>query len=345
MPQLPTTNALHAVHRLRQHRLTPLLRRRRAGLLALGLALAGTAHANTYYSNIQLHALDGSMAPGGYAASFQPLARSLAKAGDTGLAGNTAVDLGVLKASAAVPTWIGLPEGPYTYYQATATTGYIDTLRFGQAGGGMIDVQFSFAFDGRVQDPAPANAERASLKLGMTLSGAAGSISTAPTRDLYFRDGLRNPRYDNFFQFAACRTGLPEFGQSPLICAQNREFSFSSSGDKAGTASFSFSVQSGTAIRVATEMLAFVYSDPYTSSAAQYDFAHTALLTAISVPAGTSIVSDLAGNLPSSNGGVSYAPAIAAAVPEPHSSALLLAGLGLLGWVARRRGVRVGHQR
>ena len=298
----------------------------------------GMAHAATFTSEIQLLNLDGSLTAGAFAASATPLTRTLTSAGNSGLTGSTSADLGVLKASAAVPAWTGTPE-PYTYYQAASTASYIDVLTFTRPGGGMIDVSFSFAFDGRVIDPAPPQADRAALTLGMTLSGAAGSVSTTSTRDYYFRDGVRNPRYDNYFQFSPCRAG--GFGQSPLICQQKNSFSYSSSGDKAGTATFTFSVLSGQAVKVVADLQAFVYSDPYLSTAASYDFFHTATLTGIATPEGTDVFSEAVGNLVSTSGGVTYAPALAAAVPEPQSVVLMLAGLALLGGWARRQAARV----
>jgi hypothetical protein len=299
---------------------------------------AGIAHAATFTSEIQLLNLDGSLTPGAFAASATPLTRTLTSAVNSGLTGSTSADLGVLKASAAVPTWTGTPE-PYTYYQAASTASYIDVLTFTRPGGGMIDVSFSFAFDGRVIDPAPPQADRAALTLGMTLSGASGSVSTTSTRDYYFRDGVRNPRYDHpIYQFAPCRAG--GFGQSPLICQQKNSFSYSSSGDKVGTATFTFSVLSGQAVKVVADMQAFVYSDPYLSTAASYDFLHTATLTGIATPDGTDVFSEAVGTLVSTRGGVTYAPALAATVPEPQSIVLMLAGLGLLGGWARRQSAR-----
>lgn len=322
---------------------TPLLRNVSRALalppVCLLVAIAapmGSAHAATYLSDIQLLNLNGSLTAGSFAASATPLTRTLTSAANSGLTGSTSSDLGVLKASAAVPTWTGTPEGPYTYYQALSTASYIDVLTFTRPGGGMIDVSFSFSFDGRVTDPAPAAAERAALTLGMTLSGAANSITTTSTRDYYFRDGVRNTRYDHpIYQYSPCRAG--GLGQSPLICQQKNSFSYSVSGDKVGTATFTFSVLSGQAVKVQADIAAFVYSDPYLSTAASYDFFHTATLTAIGTPEGTDVFSEAVGDLVSTRGGVTYAPALAAAVPEPQSLLLMLAGLGLLGGMVKRK--------
>ncbi len=317
---------------------TPFLQRRvrRLGLLAALAALAGAAPAATFDTSIELRALDGTLAPGGQAALNTPLSRSLVSAANPGLKGSAAVDLGVLRVSASAPAWDGASAEPYSYYQAKASASYTDTLTFTHASGGYVPVSFTFAFDGHVQDPS--NAHRAGVDLSMTLSGAADSIGTAPIRDLYFRDGLADPFAANFPSFGSCRAGAAEYGQAPLICQQSSSFSFSSSGDKAGTATFNFFVASGQAVKVQTLMTAWGYSDPYIATAVTYDFSHTATLSSVTaLLPGTQITSALVGDLAAAPGGVTYAPAIAAAVPEPAAPLLLLAGLATVGYLAARR--------
>lgn len=320
------TNASLSTHRRVRH----------LGLLAAMAALAGAAQAATFSTSIELHALDGTLAPGGQAALNTPLSRSLASAANPGLKGSAAVDLGVLRVSASAPAWDGAQAEPYSYYQARASASYTDTLTFTRPGGGFVPVSFTFAFDGRVMDPT--NTHRAGLDLSMTLSGAAGSIGTAPARDLYFRDGVADPFYANWPGFGSCRAGAAEYGQPPLICEQSSSFSYSTSGDKAGTATFNFFVASGQALKVNTLMTAWGYSDPYIASAVTYDFSHTATLSSITaLLPDTQITSELVGNLVAAPGGVTYAPAIAAAVPEPSAPLLLLAGLAAVGHLAARR--------
>lgn len=301
-------------------------------------ALASAAHADTFGTYIDLVALDGSRTPGGYAGQNAPLSHSLVNATNSGLKGSAAVDLGVLRASAAVPVWDGTQGGSYSYYQASAAAGYNDTLTFTQAGGGFVLVNFTFAFDGSISDPSAASAHRAGLDLSMTLSGAAGSIVGPSPRDLYFRDGVSDPFYANWPKFPACRAGSAEYGQSPLICDQLKSFSFSSSGDKADTATFTFAVLSGQPVNVYTEMKAWAYSDPFIQAPVTYDFSHTATLSSIrTLLADTQISSALVGNLVTANGGVTYAPALATAVPEPSTYLMLLAGLAAMGGLAARR--------
>ena len=313
---------------------------RHLGLLVSTLALASTAQATTFITNIELRALDGSTTPGGVAALNAPLTRSLVDASNSGLKGSAAVDLGVLRASAATPVWDGIPGGAYSYYQASATAGYNDTLTFTRPGGGFVPVSFTFAFDGNVADPSASSAHRAGLDLSITMSGAAGSIVGPSPRDRYFRDGEADPFYANWPKFPSCRTGAPEFGQAALICNQNNSFSFSSSGAKAGTATLTFAVLSGQPVNVWTEMKAWGYSDEFIPTRVSYDFSHTATLTSIQgLFPDTQISSALAGSLVSANGGVTYAPALAVAVPEPQTWATMIVGLlALGGWTRRRRG-------
>lgn len=311
---------------------------RHLGLLMAGAALAGAAQAATFSTSIELYALDGSLAPGGYAAANSPVSRSLVSAANGGLKGSAAADLGVLKASAAAPAWDDTQSVTYSYYQASASASYNDTLTFTRPGGGLVPVNFSFAFDGSVMDASAASTHRAGVDLSMTLSGAAGSIAVLNTRDLYFRDGLTDPFYAAWPNFDPCRAGAPEYGQAPLICQQNNSFSFSSSGDKAGTATFLFFVTSGQPVNVQTVMKAWGYSDPYIQTAVTYDFSHTATLSSIvALVPDTQISSALVGNLVAANGGVTYAPAIAAAVPEPSTTLMWLAGMAAMGSLAARR--------
>lgn len=317
---------------------SPSTRRRvrHLGLLTALAALAGAAQAATFSTSIELRTLDGTLAPGGQAALNTPLSRSVVSAANPGLKGSAAVDLGVLRVSASAPAWDGAEAEPYSYYQARASASYTDTLTFTRPGGGFVPVSFTFAFDGRVTDPT--NTHRAGVDLSMTLSGPANAIGTAPARDLYFRDGMTDPFYASWPSFASCRAGAAEYGQAPLICQQSSSFSFSSSGDKAGTATFSFFVASGQALKVQTLMTAWGYSDPYIASAVTYDFSHTATLSSITtLLPDTQVTSELVGNLVAAPGGVTYAPAIAAAVPEPSTTLLLLAGLATVGSLASRR--------
>lgn len=322
------TNHSLSTRRLAQH----------LGLLTATALLAGAAHAATFSTSIELYGLDGSLTPGGQAASNAPFSRSLANAANSGLNGRAAVDLGVLRASAAAPAWDAKQTASYTYYQASASASYGDTLTFTRPGGGLVPVRFTFAFDGSVSDPSASSAHRAGVDLSMTLSGAAGSILAPNPRDLYFRDGASDPFYANWPTFPSCRAGAPQYGQDPLICQQNSSFSFSGSGDKAGTATFLFVVTSGQPVNVQTMMKAWGYSDPYIQTAVTYDFSHTATLSGISaLLPDTQISSALVGNLVTADGGVTYAPAIAAAVPEPSTALMLLAGIAAMGSLARRR--------
>ena len=67
-----------------------------------------------------------------------------------------------------------------------------------------------------------------------------------------------------------------------MICQQNSSFSFSSGGDEAGTATFTFLVTSGQPVNVQTQMKAWGYSDPFITTPVTYDFSHTATLSSIS---------------------------------------------------------------
>lgn len=57
------------------------------------------------------------------------------------------------------------------------------------------------------------------------------------------------------------------------------------------------------------------------------DFSHTAILDTVILPTGATLIS---------GSGSSY-PANVAAIPEPETYAMLLAGLGLISWTARQR--------
>ena len=152
------------------------------GVLVATAALASAAHAATFSTSIELHALDGSLTPGGQAAGNTPLSSSLANAANSGLKGSAAVDMGVLKASAAAPAWHDTASASYTYYQASASASYSDTLTFTRPGGGFVPVTFTFAFDGRVLDPSADSSHRAGLDLSMTLVWRGGQhrCSRAP---------------------------------------------------------------------------------------------------------------------------------------------------------------------
>jgi hypothetical protein len=101
-----------------------------------------------------------------------------------------------------------------------------------------------------------------------------------------------------------------------------------------------FAVLSGQPVNVWTEMKAWGYSDEFIPTRVSYDFSHTATLTSIQgLFPDTQISSALAGSLVSANGGVTYAPALSVAVPEPQTWATMIVGLlALGGWTRRRRG-------
>ena len=71
--------------------------------------------------------------------------------------------------------------------------------------------------------------------------------------------------------------------------------------------------------------------------ATEFDFEHTALLQSITVSNGASLTSDSGVLISTGDGAYNFGSALAAAVPEPSTWALMIAGFGWVGASLRRR--------
>lgn len=244
-----------------------------------------------------------------------------------GLNAFSGADLGVLKVAQSTPAWNGVPGSSFSTHVNAA---YRDTLTFTRPGGGMVPVTFSFAFDGTVD--TGGNPSGAGAYIQMAVAGSAGSVSTTSSPFNIFSDG----QLVSGGTFQACSNNTT---YNAYVCGVSNFHGFSTSGYKVGTTTFTFNVLSGEAVNFWTTMGSGKTANSSTPHASMVDFSHTATLTSIVAPAGTDIASQLGGVLVSSNGGVTYQQAVAAAVPEPSSWALTLVGVALtLTAVRKQRG-------
>jgi hypothetical protein len=233
------------------------------------------------------------------------------------------VDLGVLKVAQSTPAWVGAFD---VGFSTAVTAAYRDTLTFTKPGGGMVPVTFSFAFDGSVSTGVPYGA---GPFIQMAVAGSAGGVSTSSSFINTYRDGVLT---SNFNQ--ACRNSS---AYNAYVCSVSNAHRFATNGDKVGTTTFTFNVLSGESVNVWTSMGTGNTSDSSTPYASVVDFSHTATLTSIVTPLGTSVASQLGGILVESNGGLTYQQAITAAVPEPSTWALWLTGVALLLTAVRKQ--------
>lgn len=232
-------------------------------------------------------------------------------------------DLGVLKVAQSTPAWSGVAGASFS---TVATAAYRDTLTFTKPGGGMVPVAFSFAFDGSVSTGVPYGA---GPFIQMAVAGSAGGVSTSSSFINIYRDGVLTSNFDQ-----ACRNSS---AYNAYVCSVSNSHRFATNGDKVGTTTFTFNVLSGQSVNVWTSMGTGNTSDSSTPYASLVDFSHTATLTSIVAPAGTSVASQLGGILVESNGGLTYQQAITAAVPEPSTWALWLTGVALLLTALRKQ--------
>ena len=132
--------------------------------------------------------------------------------------------------------------------------------------------------------------------------------------------------------FAQSSASLPNtYSQTTGITSNGRYFLFSPISFTFGTA-FDLTVESSVIAAVGYDNTSYAGPNTFSDSASA-NFLHTAILSSVGV-------SDSAGNALTNftiTTGSGRAFPVAASVPEPESYAMMLAGLGLLGFFARRK--------
>lgn len=212
--------------------------------------------------------------------------------------------------------------------------GFYDSVVFGHAGDGLINVTMNVVMDGDIN----ILSQYASLSYGFLAESNSGLISSSSAGGYGFADGA-------LFNSFGTSCGGTVLGTT--LCQNFDTFGFSATGHKDLNFGFNFAVEGGSTVDLFQVLglnlnsFNFGFATPEKSD---YDFGHTAIFEGFSLDKDVDVTSLNYGALQKYGGKATYSAAASAlgfspagAVPEPATWAMMLSGFGLVGGAMRRR--------